>query len=116
MHSLDGYDEVSLTSRFKVVTNHGEQLLDPESLGFARVGQEELYGGDTPEEAARVFRNVMEGTATAAQISAVLVNAAYGIQTVDQEKPIEECIEIAKDSLYGKKALRTLEKFIAMNN
>ena len=116
VHSLDGYDEVSLTSRFKVVTNHGEQLLDPESLGFARVGQEELYGGDTPEEAARVFRNVMEGTATAAQISAVLVNAAYGIQTVDQEKPIEECIEIAKDSLYGKKALRTLEKFIAMNN
>ena len=116
VHSLDGYDEVSLTSRFKVVTNNGEQLLYTEALGFPKLGQEELYGGDTPEEAARIFRNVIEATATPAQINAVLVNAAFGIQTVDQEKSIEECIEIAKDSLYGEKALKTLETFIALNS
>ena len=115
VHSLDGYDEVSLTTRFKVVTNTGEQLLEPENLGFTKVEQHELYGGDTPEEAARIFRNVMEGTGTPAQMNAVLVNAAFGIQTVDQDKPIEECIELAKDSLYGKKALRTLDTFIEIN-
>lgn len=116
VHSLDGYDEVSLTSRFKVVTNKGEQLLEPENLGFAKVGQQELHGGDTPEEAAKIFRNVMDGSGTEAQMNTVLVNAAFGIQTVDQEKSIEECIEIARDSLQGKKALKTLEKFISMNN
>lgn len=116
VHSLDGYDEVSLTSRFKVVTNHGEQLLDPESLGFERVDQKALYGGDTPQDAARIFRNVLEGTATTAQMNAVLVNAAYGIQTVDQGKSIDECIDLAKDSLYGKKALKALEAFITVNS
>lgn len=115
VHSLDGYDEVSLTSQFKVVSNKGEQLFMPEELGFKRAGQHELYGGDTPEDASHIFRNVMNATATDAQMSAVLVNAAFGIQTIEQDKPIEECLEIARDSLYGKKALKTLNKFIEIN-
>jgi len=116
VHSMDGYDEVSLTSQFKVVSNKGEQLFMPENLGFKRIEQHELYGGDTPEEAAQIFRNVLHTEATEAQINVVLANAAFGIQTIDQEKSIEECIEIARDSLYGKRALKTLEKFIALNS
>ena len=115
VHSLDGYDEVSLTSPFKVVSNKGEQLFTPENLGFKRTGQHELYGGDTPEDASRIFRNVMNGSATGAQMNAVLVNAAFGIQTIEQDKPIEECLDIARDSLYGKKALHALEKFVELN-
>lgn len=116
VHSLDGYDEVSLTTHFKVVTNMGEQLLEPEYLGFDKIGQHELYGGDTPQEAARIFKDVIKGNGTEAQMNAVLANAAFGINTVDQDKTIEECVEIAKDSLYGKKALRVLEKFVAINS
>ncbi|MDR2815412.1 MAG: anthranilate phosphoribosyltransferase [Proteiniphilum sp.] len=116
VHSLDGYDEISLTSQFKVITNKGEQLYIPEELGYRRVAREELYGGDTPEEASRIFRNVLHASATDAQMNAVLVNAAFGIQTIEQEKPIGECLEIAKESLYGKKALKTLEKFVELNS
>ncbi len=116
VHSLDGYDEVSLTSQFKVVSNKGEQLFVPEELGFQRIGQEELYGGDTPEEAARIFRNVLHAQGSSAQMNVVLVNAAFGIQTIEQDKPIEECIEIARDSLFGKKALNALEKFVEINH
>jgi anthranilate phosphoribosyltransferase len=116
VHSMDGYDEISLTSQFKVVSNKGEQLFMPENLGFKRIGQHELYGGDTPEEAAQIFRNVLHAEATEAQINVVLANAAFGIQTIDQEKSIEECLEIARDSLYGKKALKTLEKFVELTN
>ncbi len=115
VHSLDGYDEVSLTSQFKVVSNKGEQLFTPEQLGLGRVEQEALYGGDTPEEAAQIFRNVLNANATDAQMNAVLINAAFGIQTIEQDKPIEECLDIARDSLYRKKALRTLEKFVELN-
>lgn len=116
VHSLDGFDEVSLTSQFKVVSNKGEQLFVPEELGFQRIGQEELYGGDTSEEAARIFRNVLHAQGSSAQMNVVLVNAAFGIQTIEQDKPIEECIEIARNSLYGKKALNALEKFVEINH
>lgn len=115
VHSMDGYDEISLTSQFKVITNKGEQLYNPEEIGFTRVKQEELYGGNTLEEASQIFRNVLHAKATDAQTNAVLINAAFGIQTIDQEKSIDECLEIAKDSLYAKKALKMLEKFIELN-
>ncbi len=116
VHSLDGYDEVSLTSQFKVVSNRGEQLFMLEDLGFRRIKQEELFGGDTPEDAAQIFCNVINANATEAQMNVVLVNAAFGIQTIDQGKSIEECLEIARESLYGKKALKVLEKFVEINS
>jgi len=103
VHNIDGYDEISLTSQFKVVSNKGEQLFMPEKLGFKRIEQHELSGGDTPEEAAQIFRNVLHARGTEAQMNVVLVNAAFGIQTIEQDKSIEECLDIARDSLYGKK-------------
>ncbi len=116
VHSMDGFDEVSLTGQFKVVSNNGECLYTPEELGFKRVRQDELYGGDTPEEAASIFRNVLNATATGAQVNVVIVNAALAIQTIDHHKSIEECVEIARDSLYGKKAWNVLQKFIEINS
>lgn len=115
VHSLDGYDEISLTSQFKVVSNKGEQLFMPEDLNFNRIEQRELNGGETPEAAAKIFRNVLNVNATEGQMNAVLVNAAFGIQTIEQEKSIDECLEIARDSLYGKKALNALKKFVEIN-
>ncbi|QRX64842.1 anthranilate phosphoribosyltransferase [Dysgonomonadaceae bacterium zrk40] len=115
VHSLDGYDEISLTDRFKVVSNRGEQLFSPSDLGFDAIPQEALYGGDTPAEASQIFRRVLAAEGTEAQMNAVLANAAFGIQTVEQSKPVGECLEMAKNALYGKKALRTLEKFIEVN-
>lgn len=115
VHSMDGYDEISLTSQFKVLTNKGEQLYTPEELGYLRIAQEELYGGNTLEEASKIFRDVLHASATDAQMNAVLINAAFGIQTIEQEKPIGECLEIAQDSLYAKKALGALEKFVEIN-
>ena len=116
VHSMDGYDEVSLTSQFKVSSNNGEHLFMPEDLGFKTITQDELYGGDTPEEAASIFRNVLNASATDAQMNVVIVNAALGIQTIDQHKSIEECIDIARDALYSKKALKVLQTFVEINS
>lgn len=44
VHSLDGYDEVSLTSPFKALNNRGEGIYLPEETGFGRVAEEELSG------------------------------------------------------------------------
>ena len=76
----------------------------------------DLDGGQTPEDAAKIFDNIMNNTATEAQKNVVVINAAFAIQVVRPEKTIEECIALAKESLESGRALATLKKFIELNN
>lgn len=112
IHSLDGYDEISLTSDFKVITNQGEQLVSPEELAFSRIRQEDIFGGDTVAEAAKIFSDILNGAGSKAQNDAILANAAYAIQCMDAGKALEECIGEAKDSLLGGKAKQVLKTLI----
>lgn len=58
---------------------------------FARYQDTDLDGGQTPEDAAKIFDNIMNNTATEAQKNVVVINAAFAIQVVRPEKTIEEC-------------------------
>ena len=114
IHSLDGYDEISLTGDFKVLTNKSEHIFSPSNLGMAVVKPEELVGsGDVPGSAA-IFVNVLEGDGTMTQNSVVLANAAMALSTYFPEKGIEECLEAAKSSLTGGKALKIFKKLISL--
>lgn len=115
VHSLDGYDEISLTDEFKVATCGNEKIYTPESLGFARYSESDLDGGQAVEDAARIFDNVMEGSATPAQKEVVIVNAAFAINVICPDKSLEECITLARESLDSGKALATLKKFVEVN-
>lgn len=115
VNNLDGYDEISLTDEFKVMTNRYETIYRPSDLGFPVTRQEELYGGNTPEAAARIFDNVLENQATRAQTDCVLINASFAIQAIEPMKPIEECVAIARESLESGKALQTFRRFIELN-
>jgi anthranilate phosphoribosyltransferase len=55
IHSLDGYDEISLTSDTKVITNYGERIMTPEQLGKRMVVPADIHGGNSAEEAAKIF-------------------------------------------------------------
>ena len=114
VHTLDGYDEISLTSSFKHISNLTEQLLFPEDIGFASVKQEEIHGGSTVPESAGIFMNVLEGKGTRAQNDVVLANAALGLKCYYKERSLDQCLESAKDSLFGKKALKSLQTLIEM--
>lgn len=116
VNSLDGYDEISLTNEFKVMSNAYERIYQPKDLGLQMHRQTELYGGSTPEDAAKIFDNVLENKATKAQTDCVLINAAFAIQTIEPERPIEECVAIAKESLESGKALKNFKKFIELNS
>lgn len=116
VNNLDGYDEISLTSDFKVMTNNYETIYTPHNLGFDPVAQHELFGGDTAKEATIIFDNVLENKSTKAQKNCVLINASFAIQAIEPEKSIEECVDIARESLESGKALRTLKKFIEINS
>jgi len=114
IHSLDGYDEISLTGDFKVLTNTSDRILSPSSLGMELVKPEELAGsGDIPGTAA-IFLNVLEGRGTNPQNSAVIANAAMALSTYYPGKGIEECLETAKSSLFGGKALKVFTQLISM--
>lgn len=111
VHSLDGYDEISLTGTFKVTTNKGEQVLTPDMIGLKKVEQSDLFGGETVDKAAQIFINILENRASEAQKNTVLANAAFAIQTIEPQKSIEDCIQIAKESLESGKAKEAFIKF-----
>ena len=116
VNSIDGYDEISLTGDFKVTTNQYERVFKPQDLGFDIAKPEELVGGATEEEAKEIFDNVLANRALPAQKNIVLANAAFGIQVLERgEKSIEECIEIARESIDSGKALQTFKKFVEIN-
>jgi anthranilate phosphoribosyltransferase len=116
VHSMDGYDEISLTSEFKVSTPEREKIYSPEMMGMKRCTEGDLYGGDTPEAASAIFDRVLDNAATDAQRDCVLVNSAFAIQVICPEKSIEDCIAEAKESLESRKALRVLKKFVEVNS
>lgn len=117
VNSIDGYDEISLTGDFKVTTNSYERIFKPQDLGLHIAKPEELQAGATEEEAAVIFDNVLNNKALPAQKEIVMANAAFGIQVLERGlKPIEECIEIARESLDSGKALATFKKFAELNS
>ena len=116
VNNLDGYDEISLTDEFKVMTNRYETIYRPSDLGFALAPQEALSGGATPEEAAHIFDTVLQGRATQAQTDCVLINASFAIQARHPQRPIDECVAVAHEALASGKAWKTFCRFVELNS
>ena len=117
VNSIDGYDEISLTGDFKVTTNHYERVFSPQQLGFDIAKPEELVAGANEEQAAAIFDSVLENRCLPAQKHIVLANAAFAIQVLEGgEKPLEECIDIARISIESGSALNVFRKFVEINS
>jgi anthranilate phosphoribosyltransferase len=108
LHSLDGYDEVSLTCPTKTITDKMEGILKPEDFGVRTLLQSEIEGGKTIEESAQMFTNIISGKGTEAQNNVVCANAAMAIATVTKCSPLEG-FELAKESLFSGKGLAALK-------
>lgn len=104
VYSLDGYDEVTLTANTKTLGNTGERVLTPEQLGFSAIDAKSLWGGNTVEEAAKIFTDIINGDGTPDQNNIVLANASLAIKTYFPQKDFKETLDMAKDSLLGLKA------------
>ena len=114
--SYDGYDEISLTSGFKICTNYFEKVLTPVDLGLKYVKQEEIFGGNTAADAMKIFDAVLEGTATEAQKNVVIANAACGLSVMDQNLSMTDSVAMAREALESGKALATFKKFVEINS
>jgi anthranilate phosphoribosyltransferase len=109
LHSLDGYDEVSLTGPTKIITSTKEGMLNPNDFGVRLLAQSEIEGGKTIDESAEMFVNIISGKGNEAQNNVVCANAGIAIATVTKCTPLEG-FELAKESLFSGKGLVALKK------
>lgn len=109
LHSLDGYDEISLTGSTKTITKRMEGIIKPESFGVRQLLQSEIEGGKTIEESAEMFMNIISGKGTEAQNNVVCANTAMAIATVNGSSVLDS-FQLAKESLLSGKGLLALNK------
>jgi anthranilate phosphoribosyltransferase len=114
IHSLDGYDEISLTNDTKVITNSGEKIMTPEQLGKRMVDPQDIYGGSTVEEAAKIFTRILKGEGSWAQNAVVLANAAMALFSTGQYPEYDDAYHAAVESLESGKANEALKNLIAL--
>ncbi|HEX8332984.1 MAG TPA: anthranilate phosphoribosyltransferase [Segetibacter sp.] len=114
IHSLDGYDEISLTDDTKVITNTGEKVLTPEQIGKRGVLPEDIYGGSSVDEAAAIFLKILKREGSWAQNAVVLANAAMALQCVGSYKTYDDAYDAAVHSLDSGKAHDCFKKLLSL--
>lgn len=112
IHSLDGYDEVSLTGPFLIKSNLTEKILSPQEIGLSTVQAADISGGHTIENAAKIFLDILEGRGTPAQIDVVAANAGLGIHCYKQHTAVQDCVAEAREALVSGSALNTFKQLI----
>jgi anthranilate phosphoribosyltransferase len=116
VYSMDGYDEISLTSPFKLRMQQTEQLIYPEDIQKPRYKQADLFGGGSIESSAEIFENVLKNQATAAQMDVVTANAGLAIHCMQPDLSLVDAIGMAKESVENGQALKKFERLIALSN
>ena len=114
IHSVDGYDEISLTDDTKVITNGGEKIISARILGGRNVAPTEIYGGDTAEEAAKIFMSILKGDGSKSQNAVAIANSAMAIQAMNKNLDYENCYALALESLESGKAHTNFLKLISL--
>jgi anthranilate phosphoribosyltransferase len=112
LHSLDGFDEVSLTGPVKFFHNDGEKIFEPSDLGLPRVSYEDIKGGETVEASAKIFISVLEGKGSKAQESAVIANAAMALYAAGRKAGITSAVDRAREALRSGAALKAFKNLI----
>jgi anthranilate phosphoribosyltransferase len=109
IHALDGYDEISLTGDFQLITRTGKQIVSPAFLGLKQLQAQTLSGGQSLEDSAKIMVDILENKGTEAQTQVVLANAGVAI-AIAQNIILDDAIAQAKESIVSGKALNCLKK------
>lgn len=112
LHALDGYDEISLTGDFKMISNEGEKVLKPENLGLPQLRAESIKGGDTIKESAKIFESILRGRGTESQNAVVLANSAAALVTAEEGLSFHDAVAKAEEVLLSGKALAVFEGLV----
>jgi len=114
IHSLDGYDELSLTGDARVITNEGDQVMTPEQLGKRMVSPSDIYGGNSTEEASKILMDILKGKGSWAQNAVVFANAAMALYCTGAYSSYDLAFQAAVESLESGKALSCMNNLISL--
>src|SRR5882724_3356125 len=112
VHDLQGYDEISLAGPFKLFTNEGEKILEAEDLGLVEIKADQIKGGATVEESARIFLDILEGRGTVAQNSVVAANAGMALYCSNRKETLVNSVGKAREALESGKALKVFNSLL----
>lgn len=112
LHALDGYDEISLTGPFKMISGDGERVYQPENIGLSKLDPSSIVGGETVKESALIFQSILDGKGTESQNQVVIANSAAALYTADPSLTFLGAVEKAKESLLSGEAKRVFEKLV----
>ncbi len=115
-HSSDGIDELTTTgvnriARFDNGIVHEDEL-DARSLGLKAASRDDLRGG-TPQDNAKITRDVLSGTDRGPKRDVVLLNAAAALVVGGKEKDLQAGLARANEAIESGKAQRVLDELVA---
>ena len=111
IHSIDGYDEISLTKGTKVYSRKSEFILDSEDFNLKDIDSKNIRGGKDIESSSKIFMDVLNGEASNDQENVVCANASLAI-AISKNISIIEAFDKAKESIKTKNALKCFNELI----
>ncbi|UXE68027.1 MAG: hypothetical protein KA713_05420 [Chryseotalea sp. WA131a] len=103
---------ISLTGSFKFYSNNGEKVMSPRELGLTKLTLSEIKGGDTVENSAKLFMQILEGKGTPQQNAVVVANAGMALYCANQSAGIAQGMARAAESLTSGKALDCFKRLL----
>ncbi|MDR1900943.1 MAG: anthranilate phosphoribosyltransferase [Treponema sp.] len=117
VYGRDGFDEISVSAPTSVCEVRSgvfmSYTIEPEQFGLRRCKKEDLQGG-SPADNAKITRAVLSG-GEGPKRDAVLLNSAAAIYIARPAFSMNECVEIARETIDSGKALARLEQFISLS-
>ena len=118
VHGLEGLDEVSITGETLVGELNGDDILiykvKPEDFGLKSATLSEIEGGDLDYN-LKIAIDILEGKDNSPKTDFVVLNSAFALKAVGLVNEIKEGIELAKETVYSKRAFEVLEKLRNFN-
>mgnify|MGYP001186365898 CR=1 FL=1 len=114
VHSLDGYDEISLTGAARIIYRGREQHLNSESFGAKSVSPQAIQGGTSLEENVSIVQAILDGHGSTEQTDVVSSNAAIALLLAQEKLDLKSGFKLAKECILSGepgKLLRKMQDF-----
>jgi len=112
LHSMDGYDEISLTGDTRVFSKLNDTILNARTVEVEQINSREIHGGNSTEEAGQILTRILKGEGTTAQNHVVALNTAQGIITLHSNQNLHEAFQSALSHIKSGEAHHHFESFI----
>ena len=119
VYGREKLDELSTAGETAVCEfNNGEYssyVLTPEQFGLTRSTKKDLEGG-TPEENAKITRDILSGKDRGPKFETVLMNAGAALYIAGKATDIADGIGKARELIDNGEALKAMERFVDLSN